>query len=227
MPLLDSVRSVRPLPRLLRASLTGGLPGCRAPHWLLQVQTQSSCSISKHTTVVFIELPVILYHQIENPLALPLFRFAVFICGDLPFTRSPDLGVDVTEQYIKDGVMHGDVVNEPEKVAEMKRSASGRSSLELNTDSGYTSDEEAASARIVRRFVPEVDKERIQIPTAHVYGAQDVDLKKSLALVEMCDEELRETYMHQGGHDIPRAEDVHQDIMKVVEAASVKSETMC
>ncbi|KAI9660963.1 MAG: hypothetical protein M1821_009290 [Bathelium mastoideum] len=169
---------------------------------------------------------VILYHQIEHPLALPLFRFAVFICGDLPFTRSPEHGLDVTEQYIKDGVMHGDVVNEPEQIVEMKRSAPGRSSLELNTDSGYTSDEEGASARTVRRFVPEVDKERIQIPTAHIYGAEDVDLKKSLALIEMCDEGLREKYMHQGGHFIPRAEDVHQKIAEVVQAAAVKSEIM-
>ena len=122
--------------------------------------------------------------------------------------------------------MHGDVVNEPEEVLEMKKSASGRSSLELSTDSGYTSDEEGASARTVRRFVPEVDKERIQIPTAHVYGAQDVDLKKSLALIEMCDKGLRETYMHQGGHEIPLAEDVHQKIVEIVEAAVVKSETM-
>ena len=135
--------------------------------------------------------------------------------------------MDVTEQYIKDGAMHGDVVNEPEKVAEMKKSTSGRSSLELSTDSRYTSDEVGASARTVRRFVPEVDKERIQIPTAHVYGAQDVDLKKSLALTEMCDVGLRETYMQQGGHDIPRAEDVHQKIVKVVQAAAVRSETMC
>ena len=173
------------------------------------------------------DLLVILYHQIENPVALPLFRFAVFICGDLPFTRSPDLGVDVTEQYIKDGMMHGDVVNEAEEITELKKSASGRSSLEFSTDSGYTSDEEGASARTVRRFVPEVDRERIQIPTVHVYGAQDVDLKKSLALIEMCDEGLRETYMHRGGHDIPRAEDVHRKIVEVVQAAVVRSDTMC
>ncbi|KAF2239958.1 hypothetical protein EV356DRAFT_511262 [Viridothelium virens] len=169
---------------------------------------------------------VILYHQIEHPLALPLFRFAVFICGDLPFTRSPNLGVDVTEQYIKDGVMHGDVVNEPEQIVEMKRSASGRSSLKLSTDSGYTSDEEGASTRTVRRFVPEIDKERIQIPTVHIYGAEDIDLKKSLALTEMCDERLSEKYMHHGGHSIPRAEDVHQKIVEVVQAAAVKSELM-
>ena len=123
--------------------------------------------------------------------------------------------------------MHGDVVNEPEEIAEKKKSVSGRSSLELSTDSGYTSDEEGASARTVRRFVPDVDKERIQIPTAHVYGAQDVDLKKSLALVEMCDKDLMETYMHEGGHDIPRAEDVHKKIVEVVQAAAVRSETMC
>ncbi|KAL9085032.1 MAG: hypothetical protein Q9165_007773 [Trypethelium subeluteriae] len=173
-----------------------------------------------------IEDEVILYHQIEHPLALPLFRFAVFICGDLPFTRSPNLGVDVTEQYIKDGIMHGDVVNEPEQIVEMKRSASGRSSLKLRTDSGYTSDEEGASGRTVRRFVPEVDKERIQIPTAHIYGAEDIDLKKSLALTEMCDEKLSEKYMHHGGHSIPRAEDVHQKIVEVIQAAVVKSELM-
>ena len=183
-------------------------------------------SSTKRQDLILMEAPVILYHQIEHPLALPLFRFAVFICGDLPFTRSPDLGVDVTEQYIKDGVMHGDVVNEPEQLVEIKRSTSGRSSLELSMDSGYTSDDEGASARTVRRFVPEVDKERIQIPTAHVYGAQDVDLKKSLALIEMCDEKLREKYMHHGGHSIPRAEEVHQKIAEVVQAAAVKSEIM-
>ena len=123
--------------------------------------------------------------------------------------------------------MHGDVVNEPEKVVELKTSESGRSSLALSPDSGYSSDEEGTSSRLVRRFVPEVDKERIQIPTAHIYGAQDVDLKKSLALIEMCDQGLTETYMHQGGHEIPLAEDVYRKIVEVVQAACVKSELMC
>ena len=184
----------------------------------------SHASIAK--ALVLTEGSVILYHQIENPLSLPLFRFAVFICGDLPFTRTPDLGVDVTEQYIKDGIMHGDVVNEPEQIVEMKKSTSGRSSLELSPDSGYTSDEEGASGRTVRRFVPAVDKERIRIPTAHVCGAQDVDLRKSLALIEMCDEKLRETYMHHGGHEIPNAEHVHRKIVDTVQAAAVRIETM-
>lgn len=170
---------------------------------------------------------VILYHEIENPGALPLFRFAIFICGDLPFTRTADQGVDVTEEYIRDGLLHGDVVNEPDTVVEMKKSASGRSALQLHVNADNTTvDDDGASPFIVRRFVPSVDRERIRIPTAHVYGAQDKDLRKSLALVEMCDEKMRWIYMHQGGHEIPRLEEVHKKIVEVAHAATVRSEIM-
>lgn len=170
---------------------------------------------------------MILYHQIEHPLARPLFRFAVFICGDLPFAHKPGQGVDVTEEYVRDGVFHGDIINEPEVLSELKQSESGRSSLKIRTDSGYSSEEDdGASPYIVRRFVPHVDRERIEIPNAHVYGETDIDLKKSLALAQMCNEKMRWTYMHPGGHEIPRSEEVHKKIVEVVHAATVRSEIM-
>ena len=168
-----------------------------------------------------------LYHDIENPGSLPLFRVAIFICGDLPFTRTPDQGADVTDEYVRDGILHGDVINDAASLAELKKTTAGRSALKLGVNATNTpADEDGASPFEVRRFMPSVDRERIRTPTVHVYGAQDKDLHKSLALVEMCDEKFRWCYQHQGGHEIPNSGEVQKRIVEIVHAATVRSEIM-
>ncbi|KAL6715371.1 hypothetical protein ACLMJK_007637 [Lecanora helva] len=154
---------------------------------------------------------VILYHQIHHPFSPPLFRFAIFICGGAPFSCTPSHGADVTELYIKDGVMHGDIMHE-----------SHADEVEERPSSADTPEEAFGST--VRRFNAKVDKERLEIPTAHIYGANDVDVRKSEKLVELCEEKVRYTYVHQGGHNIPRGEETSRGIADVVRKVVARSE---
>lgn len=74
---------------------------------------------------------------------------------------------------------------------------------------------------VVRRYNAKVDDVRIEIPTAHVYGRNDVDMGKSEQLVELCDGGVdgtkRVVFVHGGGHDVPRAREVSQGIARAVE----------
>ncbi len=57
---------------------------------------------------------------------------------------------------------------------------------------------------------------KIRIPTVHIYGAKDPRLPASLQLTCLCNAEVRKTYDHGGGHDIPRAKKVSEDIAELV-----------
>ena len=79
----------------------------------------------------------------------------------------------------------------------------------------------------VRRFNAQVDNERLQIPTGHIYGAKDVDCIKSVALLELCEERGRFSYVHQGGHNIPLLPDTSRKIADIVQAVVQRSEILC
>ena len=158
---------------------------------------------------------VILYHEIEHPFAPPLFRFAIFICGGNPFSSTPSHGADVTELYMEDGVMNGDIVSEVSRAREIEE-----------TPAKVDTPEEAFS-KTVRRFNAKVDKERVQIPTGHIYGAKDVDFEKSRQLVELCEEKVRYEYVHKGGHNIPLGEETNRSIADVVKKVVARSEILC
>jgi hypothetical protein len=60
----------------------------------------------------------------------------------------------------------------------------------------------------IRRLDPKADKEIIKIPTAHIWGANDTlypDFGPVLRDLSLSD--LREEFVHQGGHEIPGPKD--------------------
>ena len=116
----------------------------------------------------------------EHPFEPPLFRFAIFICSTYPHSRSVTKGKDVTELV------------KPDELPRSRRSM----------DSGYESEADAANCR-VRLLCVEVEKTKIAIPTAHIYGAEDKLMHESVEVEEMCDKRLAFTYKHKGGHEIP------------------------
>ena len=158
---------------------------------------------------------VILYHQVNHPHAPPLFRFAIFICGGNPFSCTPSHGADVTSLYLKDGIMHGDIVANLPRQQEIEETPS------------TTPTSKDAYSKTVRRFNAKVDQERVQIPTGHIYGAKDVDLGKSLQLVELCEEKVRYTFVHQGGHNVPLGEEASRGIAGLVQQVIARSEILC
>ena len=161
---------------------------------------------------------MILHHQIDNALGPPLFRFAVFIGGTSPFSRSPEIGWDVTEQY-----GHIDL----KRYLYEQAVVSSKADFLPQSDS---SDEDTPddSCRI---FVPTIVQpytniDRIQIPTAHVYGAKDPWKNQTLQLVDLCEPELRDIIEHTDGHEIPLQPDLGQKISAMIKSTAAKSETM-
>lgn len=70
---------------------------------------------------------------------------------------------------------------------------------------------------IVRRLHPSVDKLRIGIPTAHIYGSKDPYFRQSLALAKLCEGRWASTYEHPEGHIVPREKSVNLKIAAAIE----------
>ncbi|KAI1618121.1 serine hydrolase-domain-containing protein [Exophiala viscosa] len=75
----------------------------------------------------------------------------------------------------------------------------------------------AAGDHIVRRLHPSVDKLRIGIPTAHIYGSTDPYYRQSLGLAGLCESKWASTYEHPDGHIVPRDKSVNVKIAATIE----------
>ncbi|KAI1440806.1 hypothetical protein F5Y02DRAFT_401669 [Annulohypoxylon stygium] len=45
----------------------------------------------------------------------------------------------------------------------------------------------------------------IQIPTAHIWGQDDISSAKAANLSDICSSHTRQVYVHPGGHEVPGA----------------------
>ena len=105
-----------------------------------------------------------------------------------------------TEAILKSGL---------DRWANDAESVHGETSLDLKNVFGLNFEE------IPQRF-------RIKIPTVHIYGNKDPRCPASLQLVHFSSPELRRTYDHGGGHDVPRKTEVSESVANLVQwAASV------
>ena len=183
-----------------------------------------------------VDLSVILHHQIEHPFAAPLFRFAVFISGTSPLSRSEDIGWDVTNNYRNVDLNHylgkegtTKPLLEDETEASQHETNSGVSKWSDGPSIVHAgspaSDGEATSFR-VRWWWPTVDTERIQIPTAHIYGARGKDhwLDESILLENMCEPSLRHTYQHGSAHEIPMRMGETKKMAEIIQKTAIESE---
>jgi hypothetical protein len=75
----------------------------------------------KHITAIAASL--LLHHEIDTPLVTPPFRFAIFICGSLPFSVDERSGFDLTKVFAN--------LNDPlpGEIGHWKRLASGEQPL--------------------------------------------------------------------------------------------------
>jgi len=55
----------------------------------------------------------------------------------------------------------------------------------------------------IRFLDPEVDKELIQIPTVHIWGAKDELNQGSQVLKKLCVQSMASVFIHDGDHEIP------------------------
>lgn len=68
----------------------------------------------------------------------------------------------------------------------------------------------------IRRFSPRTHKDRINIPTAHLYGEYDPWRAQSLRLIHLCDQKQAVSFEHGGAHNLPRTAEQSKEMAKVV-----------
>lgn len=110
----------------------------------------------------------------------------------------------------------------------------GKKLLREPVDSGYkstasdsdseSSDKGTSHGPVIQRFHPAVDKQRIAIPTAHIYGRRDPYYNQSLDLIKLCESKWVSRFEHSEGHNVPRASSVTRGIVDAIEKAVRASE---
>jgi hypothetical protein len=81
---------------------------------------------------------------------------------------------------------------------------------------------EAHAGNVPRLLHPEISKERIRIPTAHISGTKDVPAMAEQTHVAegLYTPSLLRTYQHDGGHDIPFKRSDVQAIISIIHVAA-------
>jgi pimeloyl-ACP methyl ester carboxylesterase len=165
-----------------------------------------------------ISASLILKHQIEKPFSGPLFRFAIFISGALPFTWSSSVGQDVFNLLIGENPLNT-TASEWRRLVEYEPGppesfSFNNSAGKILTDMFPTWKErrqrlvdivrDPGNAHLKPRcFHPDLHDERINIPTAHVWGSQDIFRPHAVNLFKLCDPTVAAVYEHGGEHDVP------------------------
>lgn len=82
------------------------------------------------------------------------------------------------------------------------------------------------SAQAPRFMVPQLLKERIQVPTVHVTGSKDFDFMRNMseAARGLCDEKSVKKLEHSGGHCPPRKKDEIEAVVRAMEWAIAESQ---
>ncbi|KAK8868806.1 Serine hydrolase FSH [Apiospora arundinis] len=158
-----------------------------------------------------------LYQQWYEPEAPPPFQFAMFICGGVPITALKDLGVHVSQE-----VEDLDV--------RTKKQLLEKTTAEVTRDRWQLTD----YASVVRRAQFDSDdcfglnlnripaELKIRIPTVHVFGEKDPRLPASIQLAGLCDPYIRKVYNHGGGHEIPRAKEVSEELAQLLQWCAIR-----
>ncbi|KAK7982031.1 hypothetical protein PG988_004269 [Apiospora saccharicola] len=63
---------------------------------------------------------------------------------------------------------------------------------------------------------------KIRIPTVHVFGEKDPRLPASIQLAGLCDPYIRKVYNHGGGHEIPRAKGVSEELAQLLQWCAIR-----
>ena len=179
----------------------------------------------------------IIRHQVNNPTADPLFRFAVFINGGTPlkaFTLADELvktgEVDTTVLdkeleaiYLRPSnlrVRKGDNKEEAEKAIEVRKKEIESLQTGQLVDGRYFVTDGTVG---VTRYDGAIDGPLIDIPTLHVRSPGEEDANLGLNLFDLCHPMQLKEYHHAYGHDFPTGA---EESRKIAEAIIDLSETM-
>ena len=195
----------------------------RASHeWLLDHLDRHGpydavCCFSQGCALV---ISLLLYHARENPDQPLPFKAALFICGGIPLPVLTNLGLPVSQKAREIGEQTVKLLHQ--RAANLERMAANPDLIKRGVGlwddtTGLVHDPDVipeASDVFGLDFTAFPDDVRIDIPTAHVYGAKDPRWPASMQLAFAC--ENRQMYDHGGGHDIPRSTEVSKNIAEMV-----------
>lgn len=152
--------------------------------------------------------------QEEEPTHPLPFRFLICMGGNLPFSGSDKGGVDVTDWI----AFHRIPVSDLKELDTFSQWAqANQDKMPHPTDrvgistmfhpimDEYVLKEYDREAFFTKLIHPDVDKERLDLPTCHVYGKNDEAVDGAAKMVELCSPKRRLQYIHEGGHDVPRS----------------------
>lgn len=179
---------------------------------------------------------LLLKYQIEKPFSALPFRFAIFISGTLPFSWDCSVGQDVF------GLITGDNPLSTDASQWQREATSGSVSATPLPDSEasmladmfptwksrvhYLQDLIGAPENSHLRpycFHPDLHEERINIPTAHVWGLQDLFKPHAEHLVRLCDTTLAAVYEHSGSHDVPHSIEDNKKFSEIIRKTILRS----
>ncbi|KAJ1334938.1 Serine hydrolase (FSH1) [Microdochium nivale] len=180
---------------------------------------------------------LILKHQNEKPYAPPIFRFAIFIAGALPFTWSSEYGHDVYGLLMSQNplsVEADDWVNlaTKENVAPTELQFFGDTILtdmfpnwEQRRHELHDMHNNPKNSHLKPHcYHPGIHNERINIPTAHTWGTRDIFIGHAVGLYNLCDPETAAMYLHDGDHDVPHTVEHNRRFSEVVKKTILKSD---
>ncbi|PFH62334.1 hypothetical protein XA68_14061 [Ophiocordyceps unilateralis] len=158
--------------------------------------------------------------QMENPTGPLPFRFAIFIAGSPPFTWTDSIGQNLFDQLISDDPFNLDKDKfEPDEKSDCKPNVERIKDFgqkvyrDLTPELGKwvqlveemgTGNREKAHL-MPHALLPQLHPDRLDLPTAHMWGRKDVLSSHSRLLFRLCCPELALSYVHQGAHDIPQS----------------------
>ncbi|KAI0096863.1 serine hydrolase FSH [Nemania sp. FL0031] len=180
---------------------------------------------------------LLLKHQVENPFSPPPFRFAIFISGTLPFSWSTSAGQDVFGLLTGDNPLSTNAAMWQQQAANagpIRQEPLSNSEASMLADMFPTWQERVRYlGELIGKpenahlrpccFHPDLQQERINIPTAHVWGLQDLFKPHAEQLVKLCDTTMAAVYEHGGTHDVPHSLEENKRFSEVVRKTILRS----
>jgi hypothetical protein len=150
----------------------------------------------------------LLHHNKESPTSPPPFKFAIFICGG-PSLKELDQRLDFTvlpEAWQLDEVSRTALQQRAVTAAIL---AQGGDRWQNDVRDLTTLSDEELARQITGRY-------QIDIPTVHIVGAKDPRYFAGLQLFNLSHPDVRKTFDHDGGHEIPRNERTSTTIASLI-----------
>lgn len=175
-------------------------------------------------------------HQMEKPTSPPPFRFAIFIAALPPFSWTNCVGQDVFNLLIGDSPLSVDMAawkqqNTSEAINRRyltRFDAEGLRDLTPDllkcAESGkdLASDPDSAHLR-PHCLHPGIHPDRLDLPTAHMWGQEDLLSGHSELLFGLCDPDLVESHQHPGRHDVPQSGPDNEAFSEMIQQTILRS----